>query len=95
MNTTPWRDREREKGLLTINRWLKVGKYNAPFGASGRESIALKREGGRIYGGREVGKTKGIQRDRQRQTETGVKSQGGREGRLRARRARVCVRTQT
>jgi hypothetical protein len=25
-------ERERERSLLTINRWLKVGKYNASFG---------------------------------------------------------------
>jgi hypothetical protein len=27
-----WRERERERSLLTINRWLKVGKYNTTFG---------------------------------------------------------------
>jgi hypothetical protein len=25
-------ERERERSLLTINRWLKVGKYNASCG---------------------------------------------------------------
>jgi hypothetical protein len=26
------RERERQRSLLTINRWLKVGKYNASCG---------------------------------------------------------------